>query len=92
MGDSMKYIENVRYMEGVIIDFDDCSVSIDLKGRMGFLKIPKRLLITDYDLKIGQEVGLNMSYLEVINGEVNQKYISNIMRNNKEVESNGNGY
>jgi len=92
MGDSMKYIENVRYMEGVIIDFDDCSVSIDLKGRMGFFKIPKRLLITDYDLKVGQEVGLNMSYLEVINGEVDQKYISNIMRNNKEVESNGNGY
>lgn len=92
MGDSMKYIENVRYMEGVIIDFDECSVSIDFKGRMGFLKIPKRLLITDYDLKIGQEIGLNMSYLEVISGEVNEKYISNIMRNNREVESNGNSY
>lgn len=82
----MKYIDNVRYTEGIIIDLDDCSVSIDLKGRIGFLKVPKRMLITDYELKVGQEVGFNMSYLEVISGEVNEKYISNLdKRKNREV-------
>lgn len=74
----MKYIDNVRYMEGIIIEIDDCSVSIDFKGRMGFMKIPKRLLITDYELQIGQEIAMNMSYVEVIDGTVNEKYISNL--------------
>lgn len=81
----MKYIDTVRYMEGIIVDLDDCSVSIDFKGRIGFLKVPKRMLITDYELKIGQEVGLNMSYIEVKNEEVNEKYLSNIeTRKNRE--------
>lgn len=80
----MKYIENVRYFEGIIVEIDDCSVAIDLKGRMGYFKLPKRLLITDYDLKLGQEVGFNMSYLEVKSPEVNDKYISNINYKKKE--------
>lgn len=81
----MKYIDTVRYMEGIIVDLDDCSVSIDFKGRIGFLKVPKRMLITDYELKIGQEVGLNMSYIEVKGEDVNEKYLSNIeTRKNKE--------
>lgn len=74
----MKYIDQVRYGEGIIVEIDDCSVSIDLKGRMGFVKIPKRMLITDYELKVGQEVGFNMSYFEVKSGEVNEKYVSNL--------------
>ena len=82
----MKYIDTVRYMEGIIIEFDDCSVSIDFKGRVGFLKVPRRMLITDYELKVGQEVGLNMSYLEVKSDEANDKYVSNIeKRKNREV-------
>ena len=81
----MKYIDTVRYMEGIIVDLDDCSVSIDFKGRIGFLKVPKRMLITDYELKIGQEVGLNMSYIEVKGEDINEKYLSNIeTRKNKE--------
>ena len=80
----MKYIDSVRYMEGIIVDFDDCSVSIDFKGRIGFLKVPKRMLITDYELKIGQEVGLNMSYIEVKDEIPNEKYLSNIEKKNKE--------
>ena len=80
----MKYIDSVRYMEGIIVDFDDCSVSIDFKGRIGFLKVPKRMLITDYELSIGQEVGLNMSYIEVKDQAPNEKYLSNIEKKNKE--------
>lgn len=68
----MKYIDNVRYMEGIIVALDGCSVSIDFKGRMGFIKVPKRMVITDYDLKIGQEIALNMSYIEVIKSKTNE--------------------
>ena len=80
----LKYIESVRYTEGIIVEFDDCSVSIDLKGRMGFIKVPRRMVITDYDLKLGQEVGLNMSYIEVKSEEANEKYLSNIKTKNRE--------
>jgi len=79
----MKYIENVRYMEGIIVDLDDCSVSIDFKGRMGFMKVPKRLVITDYPLELGQEVALNMSYVEVMSPEPNDKYVSNLDKKRK---------
>ena len=70
----MKYGDKIIYMEGIIVDFDDCSVSIDFKGRLGFLKVPKRMLITDYPLEIGLEVAMNMSFVEVLSDEVNEKY------------------
>ena len=77
----MKYGDKIIYMEGLIVDFDDCSVSIDFKGRLGFLKVPKRMLITDYPLEIGLEVAMNMSFVEVLSDEVNEKYLSNIQKN-----------
>ena len=77
----MKYGDKIIYMEGIIVDFDDCSVSIDFKGRLGFLKVPKRMLITDYPLEIGVEVAMNMSFVEVLSDEVNEKYLSNIQKN-----------
>ena len=72
----MKYIDETRYLEGIIVEISDGAVSIDFKGRMGFLKIPMRMLITDYPLEIGQEVCLNMSYVEVLSPMPNEKYIS----------------
>lgn len=63
-------------MEGVITDVQDGAVEIDFKGRLGHIKIPMRMLITDYPLKVGQEVGLNMSFLEVLGPEVNQHYLN----------------
>ncbi|WP_313019334.1 CBO2463/CBO2479 domain-containing protein [Acetoanaerobium noterae] len=77
----MKYGDKIIYMEGIIVDFDDCSVSVDFKGRLGFLKVPKRMLITDYPLEIGLEVAMNMSFVEVLSDEVNEKYLSNIQKN-----------
>ena len=77
----MKYGDKIIYMEGIIVDFDDCSVSIDFKGRLGFLKVPKRMLITDYPLEIGLEVAMNMSFVQVLSDEVNEKYLSNIQKN-----------
>ncbi|SHJ13492.1 CBO2463/CBO2479 domain-containing protein [Lutispora thermophila] len=79
----MKYGDKLIYMEGIIVELHDGAVGIDLKGRLGFLKVPMRMLISDYPLKIGQEVGFNMSYPEVLSPEVNEKYVSNIEKRNK---------
>jgi len=77
----MKYGDKIIYMEGIIVDFDDCSVSVDFKGRLGFLKVPKRMIITDYPIEVGLEVAMNMSFVEVLSDEVNEKYLSNIQKN-----------
>lgn len=74
----MKYGDKMIYMEGVIVEIHDGCVGVDLKGRLGYLKIPMRMLITDYEIKVGQEVGWNMSFIEQLGSEVNEKYISNL--------------
>lgn len=81
--DKLKYGEKIIYMEGVIVEVHDGCVSIDLKGRLGYLKIPMRMLISDYEIKVGQEIGFNMSFIEQLGDEVNEKYISNIKNRNK---------
>ena len=75
-----KYTDKLIYMEGVIVEVHDGAVGIDLKWRLGFLKIPMRMLISDYEIKVGQEVGFNMSFIEQLGPEVNEKYISNIQK------------
>ena len=67
----LHYGDKIIYMEGVIVDVDDCSISIDLKGRLGFFKAPKRMFICDTEPKVGQEVGWNMSFPEQLGPEVN---------------------
>ena len=49
----LHYGDKIIYMEGVIVDVDDCSISIDLKGRLGFFKAPKRMFICDTEPKVG---------------------------------------
>ena len=75
-----KYTDKIIYMEGIIVEAHDGAVGIDLKGRLGFLKIPMRMLISDYEIKVGQEVGFNMSFIEQLSPDVNEKYISNIQK------------
>ena len=75
-----KYTDKIIYMEGIIVEVHDGAVGIDLKGRFGFLKIPMRMLISDYEIKVGQEVGFNMSFIEQLSPDVNEKYISNIQK------------
>lgn len=74
----MKYGDKIIYMEGVIVEIHDGCVGIDLKGRLGYLKIPMRMLITDYPLVVGQEVGWNMSFVEQLVPDANEKYVSNL--------------
>ena len=65
-------------MEGVIVEVHDGSVAIDFKGRLGHLRIPKRMIISDYDLEIGQEVAWNMSFIEQESSAVNERYLETI--------------
>ncbi|SFB40829.1 CBO2463/CBO2479 domain-containing protein [Clostridium frigidicarnis] len=81
----MNYGDKIIKMEGVIVEVKDGCVAMDFKGRLGYLKVPMRMLITDYPLKVGQEVALNMSFPEVISEEINEKYVSNLeIRKRKE--------
>lgn len=63
----LKYGDKIIYMEGIITNVHSGSVEIDLKGRLGHLTIPKRMIISDYELKVGQEVAWNMSFIEQLN-------------------------
>lgn len=72
-----KYIDAINYYEGVITEVHDGSVAFDIKGRLGSVRIPKRMIITDYELKVGQEVAFNMSFVVQLSGEVNEHYLKN---------------
>lgn len=74
----MKYGDKLIRMEGVIVEVHDGCVAVDLKGRLGYLKIPMRMLITDYPLVVGQEVAWNMSFIEQLGPKANEKYVSNL--------------
>ena len=80
-------------MEGIIVEVHDGCVAIDLKGRLGYLKIPMRMLITDYPIIVGQEVAWNMSFVEQLGPEPNEKYVSNLdtyTRRQKEMSAQNN--
>ena len=74
----LKYGDKIIKMEGVIVEVHDGCVAIDLKGRLGYLKVPMRMFISDYEIKVGQEVAWNMSFVEQLGPEVNDKYVSNL--------------
>ena len=76
--EKLKYVSTERMYEGVLVEITGGSVTIDLKGRLGQLKIPKRMLISEYEPVIGQEVGFMMSYPEVLTEEPNQHYVDAI--------------
>lgn len=82
----MKYGDKIIYIEGIVVEVHDGSISVDLKGRLGFIKVPMRMVISDYPIRVGQEVALNMSFIEVISDEVNEKYVSNIEKRNKDMK------
>ncbi|MEO1770787.1 CBO2463/CBO2479 domain-containing protein [Candidatus Enterococcus ferrettii] len=76
--DRLKYISTEQMFEGIIVELHDASVTIDIKGRLGQLKIPRRMIISEYDLAIGQEVGFLMTYPEVLEEEPNDHYVQAI--------------
>jgi hypothetical protein len=86
--DKLKFISSERYYEGIIVELTDGSVIIDLKGRMGQLRLPRRMVICDNELKEGQEVGFLMTYPEVVNEEIQENYLKSAKEQlNKRLDS-----
>lgn len=63
----LKYGNKMIYMEGIITEVHDGAIAADLSGRLGSLRVPMRMVISDNELKIGQKIGFNMSFIEQIN-------------------------
>lgn len=74
----MNYGDKIIKVEGVITEVHDGGIYVDIKGRLGELKVPMRMVISDYPLQVGQTVAWNMSFIEQEGPEVNEKYVSNI--------------
>lgn len=73
----LKHTSTERYFEGIIVGVNDCAVVIELKGRLGQLKLPKRMVVSEETLKLGQEIGMLMSYPEVLSTKINIEYEKN---------------
>lgn len=58
------YQDKLIYMEGIITEVHQGAVAIDLKGRLGNMRIPLRMLISHKPLEVGQQVGFTMSFIE----------------------------
>ena len=74
----MNYGDKIIKVEGVITEVHDGGICVAIKGRLGELKVPMRMVISDYPLQVGQTVAWNMSFIEQEGPEVNEKYVSNI--------------
>ena len=57
---------NLNYLQGTIMDVSDGGVHISFFGRLGELHIPKRMIISDKPAKVGDIVGIMLTYPEVI--------------------------
>lgn len=73
--DKLNYASTETLFEGVISEVTDAGVTIELKGRLGTLVIPKRMLISEHNPQVGHEVGFLMSYPEVLSETPNEKYV-----------------
>ena len=74
----MKYGDKLIRMEGVIVAVKDGAIDVDLMGRLGFISVPKRMVISEGELQVGQTVAWNMSFLEQKSTEINDKYFNNL--------------
>lgn len=80
METNLKYGDKLIYMEGIVVEIKDGSIMLDLKGRLGTFKVPRRMFISDYEIKLGQIAGFMMSYPEVVCEEPDEHYISNMKK------------
>lgn len=76
----LSYGDRLIRMEGVIVEVHDGSAVIDLKGRLGRLTVPLRMLIADAPLAAGQEVGWNMSFPEQLTTNENSLHPQEIKK------------
>lgn len=80
MTNKLKYISTESYYEGIIVEVTDAAVIIDFKGRLGQLKVPRRMVISNDELEVGHQVGFMMTYPEVISKEIDETYTESAKR------------
>lgn len=66
MQTKLHYGDKLIYVEGGISEVSDGAVEIEIDGRLGKLKVPMRMLISDREIQIGSRVGFRMSYPELL--------------------------
>lgn len=60
----LNYGDKTIYIEGVLIALDEESATMDVKGRLGCIKLPLWMYLHDHPLLVGQEFGWSMSFPE----------------------------
>lgn len=53
-------------IKGVIKEITEVGVRIGVKGRMGVLSLPLRMIYSDKPLQLGQECEFYLSYVKVL--------------------------
>ena len=59
------YQDNFIEVEGIIVTVKEGLVEIDIKGRLGNFTIPKRMIISEHAIELGQTVQFKMTFPEV---------------------------
>lgn len=62
----MDYELNPRLITGKIVELNDTAVKAALKGRMGIITLPRRCVISEKPLGVGQEIQVYLSYMKVL--------------------------
>jgi hypothetical protein len=62
----MEYELDPRLLRGEITEVTDVGVKVAIKGRMGVLTVPRRCVLTDRELAVGQSIEVYLSYVRVL--------------------------
>lgn len=62
----MDYIINPVKMGGLVKEVSDERVKVHLHGRLGVIKVPKSIIISDEPVAVGHEMEFYFSYIQVV--------------------------
>lgn len=60
-------INNPTLQPGTVTEVNDTGITIQFAGRLGVLKVPWRMVISENPVKVGEKVSIMMSLVEVDN-------------------------
>ena len=82
----LRYVSSEQMYEGIVVELTGGSVTIDIKGRLGQMKLPLRMIINDHPLQVGQTVGFLMTYPEVLDHTPDETYVRTLQETNRRKE------
>ncbi|BAL62708.1 CBO2463/CBO2479 domain-containing protein [Melissococcus plutonius] len=62
-----KYPINPTLMMGTVKQVIDDQVTLNLRGRLGLITVPEKLILSDEPIKVGQKLQFYFSYIYVVN-------------------------